>query len=264
MRRHGVEKQGPSSSFSNAFVNRRQRRLSITMPGSLFPRSESLEPEETPAAVPNTSRHVTFAATPLEISRRYQTLHDLGEAGSSQLPIPFTPSHLEVEGAPAEQDSPLDRRGVKSVKAALGRFHVDENDADPSIMLPKSTVSPSKAPSEPSPSRSPSRDKGKGRAVDPSPERALSPSRVDKGKGKAVNDPFLDMDSNVSGVIRYRGKQKELDDAREEFRRNELRWEQAGQGDEDESRKQDKLRIRMLEDEIEKLKAEVRPFYQVK
>jgi hypothetical protein len=245
----------PAPSNPNVFTARRQRRLSVTMPGSLFPRSESLEPEvPTPAAAPSLARHVSFAATPVEVSRRYRT-NDNSEGGPSQGPVPFSEAELELDGVPPEQDSPLLTRGAKSVKTAVGQFHLDEDEADASIMLPNPSLSPVRTAAEHSPVRSPERTAP---ATEASPGDEASPVRLDKGKGRATEDPFLDLDPNVSGVIRYRGKQKELDDARAEFRQHEERRGHADHEHQVEGpHEQDKRRIQMLEREIETLKAEV-------
>jgi hypothetical protein len=131
-----------SSRPPNAFTGRRQRRMSVTMPGSLFPRSESLEPDEgTPGPAPDNSTRVHFAATPAELSRRYQTSGG-DEAGPSRLPIPFPQLHLEVEGAPPEQGSPLGRKRVASTKAAAGQTN-PEVAAEGSLSIsPDNSVSP--------------------------------------------------------------------------------------------------------------------------
>lgn len=240
----------PALPLPNGFGVRRQRRLSVTMPGSLFPRSESLEPENATPAAPQLARHVSFASTPLELSRRH---HSNGDR--LHHPVPFGESELEVDSVPSEQDSPLLRCST-SLKASSSQV---DGSRGTSASLPNSTASSSSATSPRSPSRSPSENRVWGEGAQPSmDEPSISPTRKDKGKGKAMDDPFLNMDPNISGVIRFRGKQKELDDAREEFLRRERNVEQQGQPLEDSKvQRQDKLKIRMLEQEIEKLKAEV-------
>jgi hypothetical protein len=218
--------------------------MSITMPGSLFPRSGSLEPDSTPAA-PELARHIQWAATPLEVSRKYQSSRDLSIAGSSRLPIPYGSADLEIEGVPPVQDSPLGRKGVKSVKDAVSQFATGDEEVDPSIMLPNLGTSPSRV-AVMSPERRPPHSKGKGRVMEPSPAKAI-PSLVN-------DDPFLDVESDSSGVLRARAKQKELDVAREEFARSgDITVEDADQ------RSQDKLKIQLLEDEVRRLTAEVSP-----
>jgi hypothetical protein len=183
------------------------------MPGSLFPRSPSL--------VPDLDRHVHF------------------EPGI----ISPQPTRFSPPPEPREQPGPS-RRGP-AVKAAVERFHVGEADADPSILLPSpnnSPVRPTKTKQhEESQSRIPTRDKGKGRAVD-------ELSGLDA------------WDGDRSGEIRVRGKERELIAAREEQRRHERRREREMDLNEEADREKavDKERIRMLEDEIMRLKEEVR------
>ena len=121
-----------------------------------------------------------------------------------------------------------------SVGAAIGRFHVSEDDAGPSILLPSPTRSPAVAVN----TRGSSFDKGKNRQVDPH----LEPE-----------------DGDTSGEIRVKGKQRELVAAMAEQQENERR-RIASQGDKEEREKEnarDKERIQMLEEEITRLKEEV-------
>jgi len=168
------------------------------MPGSLFPRSPSLVPEE--------DRHVRFES---EIPRPRPTL-------------------------PSTQQSPLRRMNLEpSVKAAVDRFRLSEDDAGPSILLP----SPTRLPAAVAVTRRPSFDTGRiPLELHPEPE-----------------------DGNISGEIRVKGKQKELIAARAEQQENERR-RITSEGDKEERDKEnarDKERIRMLEQEISRLKEEV-------
>jgi hypothetical protein len=229
------------------------------MPGSLFPRSESLEPDEgTPGPAPDNSTRVHFAATPAELSRRYQTSGG-DEAGPSRLTIPFPQLHLEVEGAPPEQDSPLGKKRVASTKAAAGQTN-PEVAAEGSLSIsPDNSVSPPATHTvSVSPERSLSCAGSPAHSTEFSPQRLSAHTQLDKGKGKAIDNSLFDVDAETSGVIRFRGKQKELDDALEEYRRNEQHREQVGSiSNENDPHHGDQLKIRMLEEEVRSLRAEV-------
>ncbi|KAJ7914882.1 hypothetical protein B0H13DRAFT_2001497 [Mycena leptocephala] len=170
------------------------------MPGSLFPRSVSTEPELPPRCPSAEPRQVRFA--PNVVS-------------------PPTRSRHEAEHSADHYH----------------RFH-------PSILLPS--------------------PKGKAKATVP---EAHSPrfSAQEKGKGRAYD---LE-DADTSGEVRVRGKERELFAAREEQKRNEeRRWERDKEKEkEDEAerareRERDKEKIRMLEEEILRLKNELssRPY----
>lgn len=177
-----------------------------------------------PSLVPDPTRHVHF------------------EPGIiTPLPTRFSPAP-----EPSEQPGPSHRGPV--VKAAVERFHVGEADADPSILLP----SPNNSPVRP------------GRAKRREEDRPRISTR-DKGKGKAMDEVLvLDAwDGDTSGEVRVRGKERELVAAREEQERHERRREKEKDLNEEADREKtvDKERIRMLEDEIMRLKEEVRsPF----
>lgn len=194
------------------------------MPGSLFPRSASTDPESPPRHTDDAEpRQVRFA--PDVVSPPRKSTH---EADHSTDPFPSIPSRL---------------RSAPSVNAAVERFHVGADDADPAMLFPS--------------------PKGKGRATAP-PEDDGSPriSAREKGKGRACD---VEEDADTSGEVQVRGKERELFAAREEQKRNEKRrWERDKEMDEkdaderDREREKDKERIRMLEGEILRLKNEVR------
>ena len=75
----------------------------------------------------------------------------------------------------------------------------------------------------------------------------LAPPKSEKAKGK-------ERARDTSGELRVRGKERELRAAREAHARDERN------GD-DEERERDKQRIRMLEEEIARLRAQVRRSY---
>jgi hypothetical protein len=118
------------------------------------------------------------------------------------------------------------------------RFHVGAEDAGPSILLP----SPHTSPTAHVATRSPGVDKGKARALDETHE------------------------GDTSGVLRVRGKEQELVAAREELDRHQRLMAEDHDDAEGETsllreverdRDRDKARIRMLEEEIARLKQEV-------
>ncbi|KAF8072131.1 hypothetical protein FPV67DRAFT_1651324 [Lyophyllum atratum] len=186
-----------------------RRRQSVSMPGSLFPRSPSLIPED----VPVNNRHVRFES-------------DTWGSSSTSLAV----NEDDTQPGPSRRPRP-----TSSVKAAVDRFHVGEDDADPSILLPSPTGSPAKMKRSYS-----AREKGKGRAMDLSFEEGL--------------------ESNTSGEIRVRGKERELAAAKADQRRRETRDEEQASGSDEELEREkghDKERIRMLEEEITRLKEEL-------
>lgn len=183
----------------------------MTMPGSLFPRSASTQPESPPRYPDDAEpRQVRWAADVV------------------------SPPRARHEAEPLPSPS----RVAPSVTAGVERFHVGP-DEDPSVL--------------PSP-------KGKAREQDHSPRF----STREKGKGRA----FDFEDADTSGEVRVKGKERELVAAREEQKRNEeRRWERDKEKDRadeveaqrERDREKDKERIRMLEDEILRLKQEVCP-----
>ncbi len=202
------------------------------MPGSLYPRSPSLEPESHPTS---RSRHVRFQSgigSP-KPNRKFSDTDPSSESTSSTLP--FRP--------------PL----VPSVKDAVSRFRVGDNDADPSILLPKT-----------SPTRSPITRKAKPQyeevfdSDEDEEEEDVGdyPPRISaaaKGKQRASMDL---VDGDTSGHIRVRGKEQELFTAREQLRRNEERFDDRPEVDNNE-RERDKEKIKMLEEEVKRLREEV-------
>lgn len=219
----------------------RMRPPVITMPGSLFPRSPSIAPEEFTQHVPEDR----FTSDTWDIFSTQSPC----EAGPSRGPIGLSTSeNAEEPASPFPPPQPQ-----SSVKAAVERFHIGENDADPSILLPSPTTSPTRVNGD---------SKGKARETYTPRERESSPSRLsykDKGKFRTMElSPQTD-NADTSSEIRVRGKEKELDAVRKEQREKSKRRERdKHQDEEDEREKQrDKDKIKTLEEEIMKLKAEV-------
>uniref|UniRef100_A0A0W0FIZ8 Uncharacterized protein n=1 Tax=Moniliophthora roreri TaxID=221103 RepID=A0A0W0FIZ8_MONRR len=127
-----------------------------------------------------------------------------------------------------------------------------------------------------SPSPAPSKRKGKQKAhtnhldeysdedVLAMPPPPLPISRNPKGKERQLGlhgaSSGRHSDLDTSGEIRVRGKERELDEAREEHMRNQQRWDRdrdkADQGQR-EAWEHDKERIRILEEEVRRLREEL-------
>ena len=210
-----------------------RRRHSVSMPGSLFPRSPSTEPDADPSAVEK-EQCVRFA------------LH----TSDPQSPQKQKSSKL-LDGSASTSDP--SRRHFQivssSVKTAVNKFHIGEEDADSSILLP-------------SPKRSPhvlvaSRSFQSRRISSPSSPSAVATKH--KRKNRSV-ESFSDDCGDVSGFLRIKGKEKELIASRGGLSENECRDNKTPafsveQAEHDHN--SDKIRIKMLEEEIEILKQEV-------
>ena len=229
----------------------------MSMPGSLFPRSPSLLSDSLPrCADEGDERRVRFACE-----------NEAGPSRPRDIPRPRTSLEkpVSVSHSSTTSVSPLDRRGVPSVRDAVKKFRAGENDADPSILLPRETVSPCK---------------GKEKVGDEVPIPLPKRSREDKGKKRAQERDGSDHEydyahsAEITSEVRVRGKERELAEAREEQMRRERswewEWERYWERDRDKEfvvdeksereRGRDKERIKMLEDEIKMLKEEVNLF----
>lgn len=200
-----------------------------------------MDPDPNPRRLTNDERHVRFV-TSKDISD-----HETGDIASSSRRRQSPPCGPSTRKNSSRRARP---HLSPSVKAAVQRFHVGEDDADSSILLPSPTNSPSKSsnvavnlPLVRQPMQDldgiSSRQKGKGRESLPS----------------YVNDKTIG-DSHV------RGKEDELVAAREEQKKHERRWEKQKERTVDKAqevekeRDRDKQRIQMLEEEIQCLKDE--------
>ncbi|KAF5381994.1 hypothetical protein D9615_004205 [Tricholomella constricta] len=187
------DSEHPASSSSPPSPLALKRRQSASMPGSLFPRSPSLVPED--------DRHVRF------------------KLKMSSPPSPF--SNDDGRAGPSRC-----QRTTSSVEAAVD--HIGDDDADPSVLLPSPTAM-----------------------------KATKLKRRDKGKGRAVDVDAWE--ANTSGDFRVKGKKRELAAAKADQRKCETRSEE-DRLDEDDVEWEtggDKERIRMLEEEIARLKEEL-------
>ncbi|KAK7044204.1 hypothetical protein VNI00_007924 [Paramarasmius palmivorus] len=96
------------------------------------------------------------------------------------------------------------------------------------------------------------------------PPPPLPISRHAKGKERQTDshDTSAHLDSDTSGEIRVRGKERELSIAREQHMLNQQRWERDRDKVENvEDWERDKERIRVLEEEVRRLREEVRVYY---
>ncbi|KAH7927970.1 hypothetical protein BV22DRAFT_243402 [Leucogyrophana mollusca] len=206
-----------------------RRRPSITMPGSLFPRSSSLEPE------------LDERGTPVRFSTSFDEGEDLQpgpskkhpDTSGKQVPDSTTQSARDDTTSTSGAPSPWRLNAVSSVRDAVERFHAgDAQEADFSLLLA-------------SPDSSPVKGNSKGASAQGTHEASY------KGKQKErvpdEDDFSFGLGADTSGVIRVLNKELELDAVRRDKDTRES-------GDE---REKDKERIRMLEDEIRRLKEEL-------
>lgn len=236
-----------------------RRRPSMTMPGSLFPRSSSIEPDSSPRCLGEEQRRVRFATgitSPLH--------RDIHQDGGGEK-IMAGPSHLPQDSqaktsreAEEVAKSPLRPRAVPSVKAAVERFHVNRDEVGPSILLPSLNSSPGKGKAKDG-ARVDGIQKNSRYASDEQPEGHPGVAHLNsvkrKGKQRAYEALPGSKKQDASGDNCVRGKERELVTAREEHDRNEKRWER--DPDVEMERVRDKVRIRKLEQEIMMLKNEV-------
>lgn len=221
------------------------------MPGSLFPRSPSLIPDPLPQHLDDDERHVRFApagfstiqsneAGPSRPSGSQNTIRAHGEASSS--------CSDHADSGFRSSPSLRSRGSVSNVKDAVMRFRVDKDGADASILLPREK------------SLTPSKRKEKQRARGASP---AGPSSCEKGKSRALDlEPEYCHAAETSGEVRVRGKERELAEAKEGQRRKarvqrDMHDNQVEADEEEAVRNADKAKIKMLEEEILRLKAEV-------
>ena len=213
-----------------------KKKPSITMPGSLFPRSSSLEPD---------TRDNCLLASTLT-----------GPSGMANGASSTSQSHSN-ETDPSSLDafvSPWRTRPVSSVHHAIQRFNITAGEeADFSLRLPTPHSSPAKPSANP-----PS-------GADTSLQLAsdfVKPSSSAKGKERMQDDDLLYILGDVPNAdTRIQAKERELVAAREEHQRQRLASGGHSGGTSDErERERDKERIRMLEEEVKRLREEV-PIY---
>ena len=199
-----------------------RRRPSMTMPGALFPRSPSMDPE--PAPVPKLPRNVHFPTRPTYIDY--------------EVPMPGPSSSPEHVRHPSPSPVPVpvpSRSRAASVSEVTGRRSQEDSAS------------------------SAWKEKGKQRATDVLLENGTSPSPARSNLSGSGRDAEADVDT--SGEIRVRGKEQELSAVRAERRAREKWWETEAETTmirEEKAGYEDK--IKKLEEEVMRLQEEVRYF----
>ncbi|KAG8213157.1 hypothetical protein J3R82DRAFT_11565 [Butyriboletus roseoflavus] len=246
----------PPSVFLAPPPPKLKKQPSMTMPGSLFPRSPSLVPDQ-PVSYQRT-RAVPDVHISVQPSRPpYVSDSGEAEAGPSWTHSSTVPSADSTDPNQHSLDqyaSPWRTRSVASVKDAVHRFNATEGaEADFSLMLP-------------SPHSSPVKPVSKAHSVDEASPHRPSSSFVPKlssrkGKERARdsgNDEDLDFivcgNSGHDGVY---AKERELNAAREEQREHEKRLSGDQSRRASDERDRDKQRIKALEEEVRRLKEEL-------
>ncbi|KAF8558104.1 hypothetical protein OG21DRAFT_1286076 [Imleria badia] len=237
----------PPSVFPVPLPRKLKKQPSVTMPGSLFPRSPSLVPDRDQCA--QAASHV-----PITVPSPYDSALYEAEAGPSWTHSSTVPN-ADFNPSIDQYVSPWRTRSVASVKDAVYRFSATEGaEADFSLMLP----SPHSSPVKPV-SRSRSIDEASPRRPTSNPASPHTTSR--KGKERARdsrNDDDLDfIVGGSSGHDGVHAKERELDAAREEQREHErlLSGDQSRRASGE--RERDKRRIKALEEEVRRLKEEL-------
>ncbi|KAI6129906.1 hypothetical protein EV401DRAFT_1927233 [Pisolithus croceorrhizus] len=198
-----------------------RKKPSITMPGSLFPRTSSLEPEDL------ASQHGGMSS-----------VVDLPGGGETQ----------PTEGSSDAYVSPWRARPVTSVQDAVQRFNVTSGDeADFSLRIPSPQPSPVNFRAGPHPS-----DETLPQHRSGSPGPLLS----SKGKERMQDDDLMFIVGGTSDKSQVEAKERELATAREEQRQRENQSCEASSSSALDERERDKQRIKMLEEEVKRLREE--------
>ena len=229
-----------------------RRKHGTTMPGSLFPRSPSLEPTPAPPKIEGRQVHFT-------------PRHD-----EVKLDLPSAPPMAEIEEEAEEAQSqpqppqPFERDEGDNPFLPTGRTpahleRITANSEDARRFLEDFAVSPRSSPIPDTPI--PTRVAPPKRLLIESPFTPSSPVMVlsakAKGKQRAA-DPQEDYEEENSKVLRVRGKERELREVQEERLRKEQ--DRVDEGDTTlilDEREQDKERIKELEAELVALKQQV-------
>lgn len=218
---HGQPKPSSVQSLSASLPTLR-KKPSITMPGSLFPRSSSLEPEE---------------STPQP-------------GGTSSMTNPVDGGKTLVTAASLDAHvSPWRTRPVASVQDAMQRFNVTSGDeADFSLRIPSPQPSPANPHAVPLPGTE---------ALPPPPSDSPRPQVSSKGKERMQDDDLMFIVGGASDSVQVEAKERELASAKEEQRQRENPPCKASGSGTSGEHERDKQRIKMLEEEVKRLREEL-------
>ena len=207
------------------------------MPGSLFPRSSSLEPD---------ARENCLIASTLAGPSSTTDQANGASSTSQSHPNQTDPSSLDAFV------SPWRTRPVSSVHDAVQRFNITDGDeADFSLRLP----TPHSSPAKPGATLPSDADMSLRLA-----SNSIKPSSSAKGKERMQDDDLLYILGDVpDDNTQIQAKERELVAAREEHhQRQRLASGGHSSGASDErGRERDKERIRVLEEEVKRLREEV-------
>ena len=216
------------------------------MPGSLFPRSASLEPEPTPAPLDKTDgRHVHFTPGTNEVVQQTPS-------GPSLPPVP--------EVSQTSEDADGDNPFISNRKTPAQVDRITSNSQDAKRFLEDFNLSPRSSPTPVSPIASRTIPPRRLLLATPSDAHSSPPmlSAKAKGKQRAILPEEEYETGDTSQVLRVNGKVQQLRQAREE------QWQKDLEGGEDpettfmlEERERDKERILQLEAELAALKKQV-------
>ncbi|KAI6147003.1 hypothetical protein EDD17DRAFT_80378 [Pisolithus thermaeus] len=219
---HEQPKPHSDQTTASAPLPTLRKKPSITMPGSLFSRTSSLEPEDLASQLGGTSSAVD------------------PPGGGKTLP---------TEGSLDAYVSPWRTRPVTSVQDAVQRFNVTSGDeADFSLRIPSPQPSPVNFRAGPHPSDE---------TLPPPPSGSPGLLVSSKGKGRMQDDDLMFIVGETSDKLQVEAKERELAAAREEQRQRENQSCEASSSSALDERERDKQRIKMLEEEVKRLREEL-------
>ncbi|KAG6334109.1 hypothetical protein ID866_4971, partial [Astraeus odoratus] len=227
-----------------------KKKPSITMPGSLFPRSSSLEPDARNNGHPYRKMNAPGSS---RTAGPTDGANDLPDPHTSQ---PHVNSVDTTAGIPESGSSSLDTyispwrtRPVASVHDAVQRFNVtDGEEADFSLRLHSLHSSPVH------PFAKPSTDLESSLTLPSDSNQVLSSS---KGKERMQDDDLMYIIGETSDNTHLRTKERELVAAREECDRRVNPSSEGPDNNTTDERGRDKERIKALEEEVKRLREEL-------
>ncbi|KAI6107917.1 hypothetical protein F5141DRAFT_1119359 [Pisolithus sp. B1] len=206
---HEQPKPHSDQTTASAPLPTLRKKPSITMPGSLFSRTSSLEPEDLASQLGGTSSAVD----------------------------------------PPDGGKTLPTGGSLDAYDAVQRFNVTSGDeADFSLRIPSSQPSPVNFRAGPHPSDE---------TLPPPPSGSPRPLVSSKGKEHMQDDDLMFIVGETSDKLQVEAKERELAAAREEQRQRENQSCEASSSSALDERERDKQRIKMLEEEVKRLREEL-------